>query len=290
MFTRCAAIVASSLFIALAVVSCAQTPDPVETREQLNAVTEAPETADEREEVDEYSLDSKPEPIVQPLDCNKYLVLTARGTSEPTRGQLLSPVARAISEARPGQVDMLDVDYPADDNVKAGSNQGARIVIDTLNVQAEECPNQQFVLLGYSQGALVMGDALISPELRLIGQQVGEIHSEALSRVIAVVLFADPRFTAGESYNVGDFSEGVSGLLPRAAASLDALQDRMRSYCSKDDFVCQVHGFELNPDGHTVYYKNGMQTDAAAFVISQLEPLLANAEEDPLPQQNVPND
>ncbi|MFC5338208.1 cutinase family protein [Leucobacter denitrificans] len=219
-----------------------------------------------------YDADLHPEPIVDSLECTRILIITARGTGEPGKRQLLGPVVRAIAEARPDQTQQLDLDYPADTDVKEGGTYGARLLIDTLNVQAEACPEQEFVLLGYSQGALVIGDALSAPEFRLVGTRVGEVGHEAESRIRAIVFYGNPRFMGTEEYDSGSYTEWVNGLLPRPEGSLNTYADRIRDYCVINDFVCQ-RSLELEDEGHVAYYENGMQQDGASFVISLLPPI-----------------
>jgi hypothetical protein len=267
-----------SLTFVAGLTACSQAPDPAQTLEQFSAVTEAPVEADPE---DEFNVDTHPEPFVEPLACSPYLVVTARGSGEPHQGQLLSPVVRAISEARPEEVQSFDLDYPADDNVKLGSTAGVRLLIDTLNVQSEHCPLQRFVVLGYSQGALVTGDALASPEDRLVGQTVGEISAEASERILAVVLYANPRFVGGEPYAAGTFDPAVNGILPRSVGSLVQYEQRMRDYCEAGDFVCQT-SLSLDPEQHLAYFDNGTQLDGAAFVISQLDPLNVRPNDPPV--------
>lgn len=261
--------VSLGLVAVLAISGCSQAPNPEETIEQLTSVTEQPSV---QEAPDEYDISVNPDPIVEPLECSPYLVVTARGTGEPSKGQLLSPVVRAIASARPEQVTSFDIDYPADDDVKNGGKIGARVLIDTLNQQAKICPEQSFVLLGYSQGAFIIGDALATPETRLIGEQAGVILPESSDRIAAIVLYGNPRFVGSEEYSVGSFQRELGGLLPRETGSLLLYQDRLRDYCVEGDFVCQSD-FELDPEKHQAYYSNGMQADGAAFVITKLDPI-----------------
>ncbi|WP_449282296.1 cutinase family protein [Leucobacter sp.] len=254
--------------LSLSLAACAPAIDATAARESLSEVTEDPAVPDAAEELD---ADLSPEPVVEPLECLPYLVITARGTGEPSRGQLLSPVARAIAEARPGEVLQLDLDYPADTDVKEGGTVGARTLIDTLNVQTEACEEQRFVLLGYSQGALVMGDALAAPEARLIGETVGEVSGAAAERVLAIVFYGNPRFVGSERFDYGSYDPGMNGILPRPPGSLDAFADRLRDYCVAGDFVCQS-SLDLDEEPHIDYYSNGMQQDGAAFAITRLDP------------------
>lgn len=249
--------------LGLSLAACSQVPEPEENIESLTAVKEAPAPPAAAEE---YDIELHPEPIVEPFECTPYLVITARGTGEPNKGQLLSPVARAIHDALPDQVKTLNLKYPASTDVNEGGTYGARLLLDTLNVQAEECPDQRFVLLGYSQGALIIGDALSQPDGRLVGATVGELSDEAASRIVAVVVYGNPRFSGGESYDYGSFNANVGGILPRTPGSLAPFADRIRDFCVAKDFICQS-SLDLDEKGHVAYFKNGMQQDGAEFAL-----------------------
>lgn len=233
---------------------------------------------------EQYDSHLHPDPIVDPMECSGHLVVTVRGTGEPPKGQLLGPVAREIAKARPLEVETVDLDYPADTDVNEGATFGVRLLVDTLNVQAEQCPEQTFVLLGYSQGALIVGDALSSPDLRLVGQTVGELSEPAADRIRAIVLFGNPRFIAGKPYDAGNYSESLGGILPREPGSLTEFADRMRDYCVAGDFICQS-SLDLDEEGHVQYFENGMQQVAAQFVIARLAPATANPSPDPTPAE-----
>lgn len=258
--TVCAVLVLS---LGLSLSACSQVPDPEENIDSLTSVTEAPAPPKAAEE---YDIELHPEPIVEPLDCTPYLVVTARGTGEPNKGQLLSPVARAIREALPDQVKTLNLKYPASTDVNEGGTYAARLLLDTLNVQADACPAQRFVLLGYSQGALVIGDVLSAPEGRLVGGTVGQLSEDAAARIVAVVLYGNPRFSGAESYDFGSFKETVGGILPRVPGSLEPFADRIRDFCVAKDFICQS-SLDLDEKGHVAYFKNGMQQEGAEFAL-----------------------
>lgn len=266
----------------LLLTGCASTLDPEEARQSLSEVTEdpAPPVADEV-----YDATLHPEPVVEPQDCSTVLVMTARGTGEPTKGQLLSPVARAITKESPDDVTSVDLDYPADTDVKEGGTRGVRVLIDTLNVQAEACPDQRTVLLGYSQGAMVIGDALVQPEDRMIGATVGELTDTARDQVLAVVLYGDPRFEGDEPFNIGSFDTALNGIMPRPEGSLDEFAERVSDFCVAGDVVCQTT-LDVSEDEHVAYYTNGMQQDGADVVIERLEPLFGDVddEEQPTPK------
>lgn len=254
--------------VSLLLSACAPGTDPETTRESLTEVTEHPAPVQAAEE---YDAEAHPDPLVEPIDCSPYLVITARGTGEPSKGQLVATVAKSVSDARPGEVDTLDLDYPADTDVNEGGTLGARLLVDTLDVQHEACPDQRFVLLGYSQGALVIGDALSDPEARLVGGTVGTIDDGAADAILAIVFFGDPRFVGTEEFNTGGFDPALNGLLPRPVGALEDFADRIRDYCVAGDFVCQS-SLDLDEKPHVAYYTNGMPQDGAAFVITRLGP------------------
>lgn len=246
---------------------CAAPVDPVEARESLSDVTQDPAPP---EAADAYSAELHPDPVVGAGSCEPYLLITARGTGEPSSGQLVTGMTRKISQAHAGDVRVLDVDYPADSDVKEGGTIGARTLVDILNVQSDACPDQRFVLLGYSQGALVIGDALSAPEDRMVGETVGTVDEGAMERVLAVVLFGDPRFDGAAEYNVGSFDASLNGLLPRPEDALDAVADRIRDYCVAGDFICQS-SLDFDEKPHIAYYSNGMPSEGADFVLARIE-------------------
>lgn len=250
----------------LSLAACSQVPDAEENIDSLTSVTEAPAPPIAAEE---YDIETNPEPLVEAMACTPYLVVTARGTGEPNKGQLLSPVARAVKKALPNEVTVLDLDYPADTDVNEGGTYAARLLLDTLNVQAEACPKQEFALLGYSQGALIIGDALSPLDARLVGSTVGELSEDAQKRILAVVLYGNPRFNGEERYDVGSFDEKLGGILPRTAGSLEPYAERIQDFCVKGDFICQSN-MELDEKGHVAYFKNGMQQDGSNYVLAQI--------------------
>ncbi|WP_157487158.1 cutinase family protein [Leucobacter salsicius] len=265
----------AAVFFAVTLAGCAAPADPGVARDALQEAAQAPAPEHEAK-ADE----AEAEPLeLEPLECLPYLVITARGTGEPHRGQLLSPVSRAIAEARPDQAVRTDLDYPADTDINGGASLGVRTLVTMLNLQAQTCPEQKFVLLGYSQGAMVVGDALSEPAARFVGTKADELRPEAAAAVSAIVFYGDPRFVGAEPFNDGSYDETRDGLLPRPAGSLEEFADRLRDYCVSDDFICQATTAGLDEAGHVEYFDNGMQQDGAAFAITQLAPLTKTAQD-----------
>ncbi|MBC9943914.1 cutinase family protein [Leucobacter sp. cx-328] len=271
-YTRIGATTLAALTIPLLVACSSPQVDPAATRDAVAEAIEEP-SVDSASVTDEtYDFALHPEPMVEPLECTPYLVVTVRGTGEPTKGQLLSPVAREISKARPDEVTQVDLDYPADTEVREGGSKGVRVLLDTLRVQSETCGDEQsYILLGYSQGALVIGDALSAPEDRMVGVTAGEVPDEAAAQVRSIVMYGNPRFQSSEKYDFGTYKMNRDGVFPRREGALTAYENRIRDFCVDKDLVCQS-AFDATEDAHIEYFDNGMQQDGTAFVVSRLDP------------------
>ena len=246
--------------------------DSIATRDAVAEAIEEPSVDAAAVTDAAYDFELHPEPMVEALECTPYLVVTVRGTGEPTKGQLLSPVAREISQARPGEVTQIDLDYPADTEVREGGSKGVRVLLDTLRVQSETCGDEQsYILLGYSQGALVIGDALSAPEDRMVGVTAGAVPEEAAAQVRSVVMYGNPRFQSAEKYDFGTYKMNRDGVFPRREGALDEYESRIRDFCVDKDLVCQS-AFDATEESHVEYFDNGMQQDGTAFVVSRLDP------------------
>lgn len=90
--------------------------------------------------------------------------------------------------------------YPANFNVSISSNKGATDVINRLNSQSKECPDQKFAIAGYSQGAGVMHLALGPSDVKMpyITEPKPILDKSARAKIIAAVMFGDPGFKGTE--------------------------------------------------------------------------------------------
>src|SRR5947209_18238773 len=91
--------------------------------------------------------------------CAAIDVVVARGTFEPgTLGSIVGdPVYAAIKQDLSSTTtSSYPVNYPADLNEPASVQAGNTDLVNHLNSQAAACPNQRFVLVGYSQAANVV--------------------------------------------------------------------------------------------------------------------------------------
>jgi hypothetical protein len=202
------------------------------------------------------------------LGCSDIEIITARGTWEPQNfGFLLPSVVRRIQTGLAGtSVSSYDVVYPAQPSFNTSAPQGITNLISHINTEATTCPDQRYVLLGYSQGGLVVSDSLVDTG-RAYGTTGGTMSQDAKSKIVAVGNFGSMRFTAGRSYNGGTPEAGRQSMLPVPPGALDAFADRMLDYCVNDDWVCQGDGNFLV---HLGYIFGTGQQEVADFVVDEV--------------------
>jgi cutinase len=140
------------------------------------------------------------------------------------------------------------VDYPASTSATSPTD-GNRALVDHVSSQAQTCPEQRFVLVGYSQGANVVGNSLgISSEGAAVGGPVVATLPAAVEpRVSAVLVFGYPLRKLGR---------GITGTY--AGRTLDL--------CAADDIVCDPAGNSWL--AHLSY--TGNADEAAVFAAGRL--------------------
>lgn len=191
-------------------------------------------------------------PMASAAPCTDIDVPVARGTFEPgTLGLIVGdPVYQAVqNQLRPRTLSGYRVDYPADLGEPASVQKGNTDLVNHVKAQAAACPQQRFVLVGYSQGANVVDNSIgVSSDGAVVGGPiVATIPAELAPRVAAVLLFGNPIRAIGRQ---------VTG----------PYQSRTKDYCADGDPVCQPGG--ANFLAHLSY--GGNAADAAAFAASKV--------------------
>ncbi|WP_052314514.1 cutinase family protein [Nocardia thailandica] len=196
-------------------------------------------------------------PATAAPSCADVHVVAARGTNEPggtfSRYHLGTvvgnPVYAAVDDALRRSTDAYRVEYPASLEQPASVQQGNRDLVDHVVARAAACPDQKFVLVGYSQGANVVDNALgVSSEGAKVGGPIVATLPAALApRIAAILLFGNPIRELGRSVT-GDYAE------------------RTFDVCNDNDPVCDPDGTDWNV--HLQYKRHA--DDAAAFVAARL--------------------
>ncbi|WP_377639537.1 cutinase family protein [Oryzobacter terrae] len=214
--------------------------------------------------------------------CASIIQIVARGSNEAagtrsgnvytTGGRgIMSSFASAVSAGTTKSVRTVGLAYPAE--IAPGTSWG---YVDSQNIGRDRlaaelkrltglCPSSKFVLIGYSQGAHVIGDVLSNsnPE---------GISSTTRSRVAAVFLTGDPVRRYGESFNRGT-GTGGGALANRGAGQLSGLGSRIISYCYKGDFFCDyAHRYAYNDAirVHESYNNTSLRTYAKNWILTKI--------------------
>jgi hypothetical protein len=176
---------------------------------------------------------SGPAEPVHPPRCSHLLFLGVRGSGEdPTQLLAMGTTVYAIfAGLRKADRRLAGYGWPYHgERPDTRQLRHSATALDRfLRTRALECPAERVVLAGYSAGALIVGDVL----------QMDPPQSAAAKRLAAAVLLADPEFNPADARTAaGTFDPRYSGS-PRRPAFGQPLASRVRSYCRRDDIVCQ---------------------------------------------------
>ncbi|WP_308192008.1 cutinase family protein [Gordonia zhenghanii] len=217
---------------------------------------------------------SAPErPDTQPADCSDVLALVVPGTWEssarddphdPTANKrsLMLKVSSQLQEKFPeSTADVYTVPYmakfrnPADIGDRQATYntsraQGKRRAEEKISKTSEHCPLTKYVLMGFSQGAVIVGDIASD-----IGNGRGPLPEQDQDLVLGVGLIADGRRQSGQQNDVGPSPKGVGAevslggvgsLIPGTtmtgarSGGFGSLQERTYSICAKGDLICEA--------------------------------------------------
>jgi cutinase len=188
--------------------------------------------------------------------CSPVHIIVARGTFElPGTSALgVGPFASGLALRTGGSV--WDVPYRADLDYIVAPGQGANKVVNHLKERAAKCPNEKYVLSGYSKGAMVQ--VLAMPK----------IPAAIEPRVRAVVLFGNPFHDPNSKANapgIGNNAPLAGGLVPGINIPLK-WRDKTRDWCNSGDPIC---GAGINVIAHLAY-STGDTAAAVSWAASKL--------------------
>ncbi|OAF99265.1 alpha/beta-hydrolase [Paraphaeosphaeria sporulosa] len=202
--------------------------------------------------------------------CHDYVIISIRGTYEPQgRSIAFTTMINQTFAAIPGGIE-YDAVYPAaaDQTAYLGADDVTRFLDNGL----QECPRQQYAILGYSQGASAT---------MLTLNNITDTSSAAYKAIKAVLVTGNPYHVPNASANVdengGDASKNYPGALYNAnsASSRGIPQTYYDSgalldICHQDDSVCapKAPNASFIP-GHLHYGDQNVQDLGAKFLISR---------------------
>ncbi|OAA64723.1 Axe2 [Niveomyces insectorum RCEF 264] len=198
---------------------------------------------------------------------------------EPDNTGSAGVLATKIATQIPGSV-VAGIIYPAVDPMTetgdlnltayyASENAGAKAAIDQVTAYHAACPETKIALIGYSQGAQIIADAVCGG----IGDGgVGAdfntdepLPSSLIEQnVLAIALVADPSHIANTTYDVGNSTQ--NGVFKRTnTTACNPYSDFMASYCEANDLYCDSGNRSDDHDPETVAY----ESDVVKFVVDK---------------------
>ncbi|CAE6433292.1 unnamed protein product [Rhizoctonia solani] len=181
----------------------------------------------------------------QSSSCSAVQLVHAAGTGETGLGIVGAPLARALATQISGTTSYA-VPYSTIAEYAATVQAGASMTAQYLTSQSARCPDQKFVLSGYSKGAMVMHSTKLDDSVK--------------SKVISVLVFGDPlRSARTAAWPIDSPSVNTA---PRAGGD----NQNVASFCNSGDMFC-------NPPGtifpHLAYATDGSIDVAAKFAKAQ---------------------
>ncbi|KAJ0106950.1 carbohydrate esterase family 5 protein [Diaporthe amygdali] len=191
--------------------------------------------------------------------CAPIHYIVARGTTEGYPGSLGSLVDILLAKFPDSNYE--DVIYPATQETSTNSYwEGLANATQQIKTYADTCTDSKIAVLGYSQGALVVGDLFAG------GGNNSELGNATTppyidfatygQRVNAILLYGDPRHMPNQSFNQGNVSAlAAPGKYPRSDAQLAAINlyaEKLHDYCNYEDGVCDTRGVG-NLTAHMAY-------------------------------------
>jgi Cutinase len=213
---------------------------------------------------------SKPRPAFQDASCPDVQLISVPGTWESSPQEnplnpvgfpkaLLLSVTRPITEQfNSSRVEVYTVPYTAqfhnpfsgDTQISYNSSrtEGTRATVKAMTDMNEKCPLTSYVLIGFSQGAVIAGDIASD-----VGNGRGPVDEDL---VLGVTLVADGRRQTGVGNDIGPNppGEGAEITLHEVPILADlgltmtgprpggfgALNDRTNEICGPGDLICSA--------------------------------------------------
>jgi len=172
--------------------------------------------------------------------CAQVHIIAARASGEDLGPGIVGSLVTRVRNGSSQTVSTSSVEYPATLDDYANSSAAGTAALKTLLTnQANACPNQKIVLMGYSQGAHIIGDTLAGGGGGLLlGDRTDPVPQAIAQRVTAVVQFGDPRFEAFKSWNEGTSLRSGMFSRPLTQTFPTFIRSRMKSWCDFNDLFC----------------------------------------------------
>ncbi|CAE6449450.1 unnamed protein product [Rhizoctonia solani] len=176
--------------------------------------------------------------------CTKAYLFFLAGTNEQGLGLAGGPLASSLSSAG---VTTSYIPYDTSAEYSSTITAGATLTANALATQASKCPNQVFILGGYSKGAMVVHRTTLSSTLK--------------AKVKAIVVFGDPYRSSSNTWPIN------SPVVDSAPRDGSTASQNVASFCNSGDLFCA--GGSSIP-AHLAYGTDGSTTVAATFIKNKI--------------------
>jgi acetylxylan esterase len=201
--------------------------------------------------------------------CAAVHIIVARASTEAAGDGVIGALATLIQGDVNATVSQEAVVYPASlTNYASSVAKGDSAMAADVEKAVSSCPNEKIVLLGYSQGAQVVGDVLAGGGGGAsLGAETAPIPSADAAQVIAAIQFGDPRHQPNLSPIDLGTDPGAQGIFPvQSGQSRAAFGAVLRSWCDTGDPFCAGGA---NLEAH-LQYTQKYDTAANTFVKGRL--------------------
>ncbi|TRM65039.1 cutinase [Schizophyllum amplum] len=173
-------------------------------------------------------------------ECASVYLIHAAGTSEDGLGAVGEPLAGNLTAVLPSFAS-VGLDYDTSAEYVATVAEGAQTMGDLIGNLSSTCPEQKFILSGYSKGAMVVHATDLSDELK--------------GHVCGISVFGDPDDAKGLA--------AVFGLADVWPILNPVIGVNVAPFCNDGDPICDSG---LDIDAHLAYDTDGSVTQAAAVL------------------------
>ncbi|KAL2065494.1 hypothetical protein VTL71DRAFT_3164 [Oculimacula yallundae] len=190
-------------------------------------------------------------------------IIVARASTEKPGEGIIGAVATQVQEAVPGS-DSEAVDYPATlQDYLTSEGLGVKGMTKLIESYAARCPESKMALMGYSQGAQVIGDVMCGTSTPAFNS-TPPLPADMSKNIVAIIQMGDPAHIANLPQDVGNSTR--NGIFQRPnTTSCAAMESITKSFCSADDRFCDSGN---SIPVHLSYVKE-FGTQAKEFVVQK---------------------
>lgn len=197
------------------------------------------------------------------MACKPIIMLYARGTWEPNKPgteipkQVADPLLKTLEQIYPGKIEFRNVKYDggAIGYLSGGDGAGTRKFESMTKEAANGCPNSALLLVGYSQGAQVLYNA------------VSKLQPDVAKKVKAIFMIGDPNWKKN-----GDRQNTATGVKKSPPVFNNGISNSIiYIHCDKNDNIC--NGIPSPTGIHDNYTDTVLKGDMARGIAKILGPM-----------------